>query len=116
MIHPEEFPEITEEDLVNFHKNHFNNQSIQFFDFLLEKNEENIYKNANLLEPIRYPDGTIKTLSDEDIAYFRWSESFKSLKLESTTYILSNENHRDSLQKDKTKEELKPNIPYYSHL
>ncbi|KAG4302148.1 hypothetical protein PCK1_001420 [Pneumocystis canis] len=111
-----EFPEITEENLVHFHKNHFNNKSVQFFDFFLEKNEENICKNSNLFEPIRYPDGNIKTLNDEDIAYFRWSESFKSSKLKQAAYIISNENKKESFENEKQKEELKPNIPYYSKL
>ncbi|CCJ28182.1 unnamed protein product [Pneumocystis jirovecii] len=57
MTNQDKFPEVSEDDLVNFHKSHFNDHLSQFFNFFLEKNEENICKNANFLEPIKYPDG-----------------------------------------------------------
>ncbi|KAG4306264.1 hypothetical protein PORY_000252 [Pneumocystis oryctolagi] len=80
-----------------------------------QKNEENIYRNANILEPDRYPDGNIRTLNDEDIAYFKWSESFKLPKSNHTTYIVSNENKTKLLEENgKLQEELKPHIPFYS--
>ncbi|KAG5518903.1 hypothetical protein PMAC_002434 [Pneumocystis sp. 'macacae'] len=110
------FPKISEQNLIDFHKSHFNDCSSQFFNSFLEKNEKNIHKNANLLECAKYPDGNIKTLDDEDIAYFKWSESFKS-KLNHTTYIISNENKTEPLESTKiSQEELKPHIPSYSKL
>ncbi|CCJ28177.1 unnamed protein product [Pneumocystis jirovecii] len=117
MTNQDKFPEVSEDDLVNFHKSHFNDHLSQFFNFFLEKNEENICKNANFLEPIKYPDGNIRTLDDEDIAYFKWSESFKSSKPDHTTYIISNEDKPDLLEKTEiSREELKPYIPSYSKL
>ncbi|KTW30692.1 hypothetical protein T552_00405 [Pneumocystis carinii B80] len=114
MIDQNKFPEITEEDLINFHENHFNSESLEIFSYFLKKDEKNIFNNANFLGFHTYSDGNIRTLNEEDIAYFKWSESFKS-EAKHSTYFVSNKT--ESLEEDQEmKEELKAHIPSYSKL
>ncbi|EMR11429.1 hypothetical protein PNEG_00450 [Pneumocystis murina B123] len=115
MINQNKFPEISEKDLISFHENHFNSESLGIFSSFLEKDEKNIFNNANSLGFHTYADGNIRTLNEEDIAYFKWSESFKS-KAEHTTYFVSNKNKTESLENEEMKEELKAHVPSYSKL
>ncbi|WBW72059.1 SMN complex subunit Gem8 [Schizosaccharomyces osmophilus] len=71
---------LTEEDLRKFHDEHFGNVAIQCWEnaFLQSPADLDVSstynKNSKLPSIERYPDGTIRTLTDEQISYFRESE------------------------------------------
>ncbi|EPY54246.1 fungal protein [Schizosaccharomyces cryophilus OY26] len=71
---------LTEEDLQKFHDEHFGNVAIQCWEnaFLQSQDDFDLASprkpgsKSSTIE--RYPDGVIRTLTDEQVAYFRESE------------------------------------------
>lgn len=80
-------PSISIEDLLEFHKTHFSEefkelsattQSEQNQNEINTSNNNNNDDNDDDDAPLGYyPDGTKRTLTDEDIEYFRKMEKFK---------------------------------------
>lgn len=111
--------EITEGDLQKFHDEHFNAKAVNLWNVAFAQNDRggnSESANVEYTQSVeRYPDGTIRTLTDEQILWFRESEKRELMwKKEKEQLLKEKELRQKALDKERmvsSKPETNPKTP-----